>query len=106
VSPDPISVVAVFTAVPGAKDALRDALVEAIPAVHDEPGCELYAIHDAPGDEIWMIEKWSSVAELDAHSDGAAVGRLNELVDGLTGVPTKVVRMTAIPAGTPEQGLL
>ena len=28
---------------------------------------QLYAIHDAPGDEIWMLEKWSSVAELDAH---------------------------------------
>ena len=105
-SPDSIAVVAIFTAAPGAKDALRDALVQAIPAVHEEPGCELYAIHDAPGDEIWMIEKWSSVAELDAHGQGAPVARLGELTQGLTAVPTKVVRMTAIPAGTPEQGLL
>ena len=34
------------------------------------------------------------------------MARLGELTEGLTAVPTKVVRMTAIPAGTPEQGLL
>ena len=105
-SPDPITVVAIFTATPGHKDALRDALAEAIPAVHEEPGCELYAIHDAPGDEIWMIEKWSSVAELDAHGQGEPVARLGELTAGLTAGPPRVVRMTAIPAGTSEQGLL
>jgi hypothetical protein len=43
-----VVVVAVFHAAPGKLDALRSALVEAIPAVHAEEGCELYAIHDAP----------------------------------------------------------
>ena len=109
-SPSPatetVVVVAVFTAAPGKRDALRSALVEAIPAVHAEAGCELYAIHDAPDDQIYMLEKWSSADLLDAHGNGPAVARLQELTAGLTAGPVQVLRMTPIPAGTPEQGLL
>ena len=103
---DPVVVVAVFTAAPGQRDALRSALVEAIPAVHAEAGCELYAIHDAPDDQIYMLEKWTSVELLDAHGAGPAVARLQELIAGLTAGAPEVVRMTPIPTGTPEQGLL
>ena len=109
-SPSPatetVVVVAVFTAAPGKLDALRTALVEAIPAVHAEAGCELYAIHDAPDDQIYMLEKWSSADLLDAHGDGPAVARLQELTAGLTEGPVQVLRMTPIPAGTSEQGQL
>jgi quinol monooxygenase YgiN len=101
-----VVVVAVFSAAPGKLDDLRTALVEAIPAVHAEAGCELYAIHDAPGDQIYMLEKWSSADLLDAHGDGPAVARLQELTRGLTAGPPEVIRMRPIPAGTPEQGLL
>ena len=75
-APETVVVVAVFTAAPGKLDALRSALVEAIPAVHAEAGCELYAIHDAPDDQIYMLEKWSSAELLDAHGNGPAVARL------------------------------
>jgi quinol monooxygenase YgiN len=105
-APETVVVVAVFTAAPGKLDALRSALVEAIPAVHAEAGCELYAIHDAPDDQIYMLEKWSSAELLDAHGDGPAVARLQELTAGLTAGPPAVLRMTPIAAGTPEQGLL
>jgi quinol monooxygenase YgiN len=105
-TPEVVVVVAVFTAAPGRLGDLRAALVDAIPAVHAEAGCELYAIHDAPGDQIYMLEKWSSVALLDAHGDGPAVARLQELTSGLTEGPADVIRMRPIPAGTPEQGLL
>ena len=101
-----VVVVAVFTAAPGQLDALRSALVEAIPAVHEEEGCLLYAIHDAPDDQIYMLEKWTSAALLDAHGSGPAVARLQELTAGLTAGPTQVLRLSPIPAGTPEQGLL
>lgn len=109
-SPSPttetVVVVAVFTAAPGKLDALRSALVEAIPEVHAEAGCELYAIHDAPDDQIYMLEKWSSAELLDAHGNGPAVARLQELTAGLTAGPTQVLRMTPIAAGSAEQGLL
>ena len=101
-----VVVVAIFTAAPGKLDELRSALVEAIPGVHAEAGCDLYAIHDAPDDQIYMLEKWSSADLLDAHGDGPAVARLQELTRGLTAGPPEVIRMRPIPAGTPEQGLL
>nr|WP_294695701.1 putative quinol monooxygenase [uncultured Friedmanniella sp.] len=101
-----VVVVAVFTAAPGKLDDLRSALVEAIPAVHAEAGCELYAIHDAPDDQIYMLEKWSSAELLDAHGQGPAVARLQQLTAGLTAGDVKVLRMTPIPAGSAEQGLL
>ncbi|MCW2810382.1 MAG: hypothetical protein JWP61_840 [Friedmanniella sp.] len=102
----PIAVVAIFTAAPGRLDDLRAALVEAIPAVHEEQGCELYAIHDGPDDKIWMIEKWTTVADLDAHGSGPAVARLGQLVAGLTSGPAEVIRVHPIAAGAPAQGLL
>jgi len=101
-----VVVVAVFTAAPGRLADLRTALVEAIPAVHAEEGCELYAIHDAPQDQIYMLEKWSSADLLDAHSRGSAVARLQELTHGLTAGDVQVIPMHPIPAGTPSQGLL
>ena len=101
-----VVVVAIFTAAQGRLDDLRTALVAAIPAVHDEQGCELYAIHDGPDDKIWMLEKWTSAALLDAHGSGPAVARLQELTAGLTSGPPEVIRMHPIAAGTPQQGLL
>jgi quinol monooxygenase YgiN len=104
--PEPIVVVAIFSAAEGRLDDLRAALVEAIPAVHAEDGCELYAIHDGADGKIWMLEKWTSADLLDAHGSGAAVARLQELTEGLRSGPAEVVRMHPIPAGTPQQGLL
>jgi len=101
-----VVVVAVFTAAPGRLDDLRAALVEAVPGVHAEAGCELYALHDAPDDQIYLLEKWGSAADLDAHGDGPAVARLQQLTAGLTAGAVSVLRMTPVPAGSPEQGAL
>ncbi|MFV0426394.1 MAG: putative quinol monooxygenase [Beutenbergiaceae bacterium] len=100
-----VVVTAIFRPKEGAKDALKGALAEGIPAVHAEPGCELYAIHDADDGTIVMLEKWTSAADLQAHSQGAAVSRLNELVEPHMAEPVIVTTMVAIPAGTPQQGL-
>lgn len=102
----PIVVTAEFVAAEGRLDNLREALREAIPAVHAEDGCLLYAIHDAPDERIIMIEKWESEDLLDAHGAGPAVARLNKLIDGLIAEPVKVERLWPIAAGTPEQGAL
>lgn len=102
----PVVVTAVFTPAAGAKDRLVEALRTAIAEVHEEQGCELYAIHDAEDGTITMIEKWESAELLDAHGAGAAVARLNSSVGQLLAAPVVVTRMTPIPAGTDEQGLL
>jgi quinol monooxygenase YgiN len=66
----PVVVTAYFHPAAGQHDQVVEVLEQAIPAVHEEPGCELYAIHDAPNGTIVMIEKWSSVGELDDHAGG------------------------------------
>ncbi|WP_375430546.1 putative quinol monooxygenase [uncultured Friedmanniella sp.] len=101
----PVVVTALFTPEEGQLDALRAALVTSIPAVHAEPGCELYAIHDGADGRIHMIEKWTTVDDLDVHGAGEAVAALGRATAGLAADVT-VTRMFPIPAGTSEQGLL
>ncbi|HVD17847.1 MAG TPA: putative quinol monooxygenase [Propionibacteriaceae bacterium] len=102
----PVVVTAYFHPAPGQHERVVEALKPAIAAVHEEPGCELYAIHDAPDGSIVMIEKWTSVRDLDDHGGSAAVGALNSSLDGLLASPTEVTRLVPLPAGTEQQGQL
>ena len=101
-----VVVTAVFHPVPGRKDDLAEALRTTMPAVHAERGCLLYAIHDAEDGTITMIEKWESVADLDAHGSGEAVVALQAATKDLLAGPATVVRMTPIPVGEPGVGSL
>jgi quinol monooxygenase YgiN len=101
-----VVVTAVFHPVPGQKEQLVAALRATIPGVHDEAGCELYAIHDAEDGTITMIEKWTTRADLDAHSTGDPGAVLTEAVAEFIAMPTTVTFMTPIPAGTADQGEL
>jgi len=103
---DPVVVTAVFHPNPESRDAVLEAFRVAIPRVHDEPGCELYAITDAPDGSIVMIEKWSTVAELDAHGDSPAVTELVAALAGLLERPVEVTRLVPIPVGDPAKGQL
>jgi quinol monooxygenase YgiN len=102
----PVVVLAYFRPAPGQRDQVVEALRPAISAVHQEPGCELYAIHDAPDGTIVMIEKWTSVRELDDHGVGEAVRALNASMEGRLASPVEVTRLVPLPAGTEEQGQL
>ncbi len=102
---DPIVVVAVFEPVEGMVDALREALVASIPAVHAEQGCELYALHDAADGGIYLVEKWTTVEDLDRHGTGEAVAALGRAT-AESCIDVKVTRMTPVPAGTEAQGLV
>jgi quinol monooxygenase YgiN len=95
----PVVVTAVFHPAPGRKDDLVEAFRSTIPGVHAEAGCLLYAIHDAADGTITMIEKWASVADLDAHGSGPAVAALGAATKDLLAAPPTVVRMTPIPVG-------
>ena len=102
----PVVVTAYFRPAPGQHERVVEALRPAIAAVHDEPGCELYAIHEASDGTIVMIEKWTSIRELDDHGVGEAVQALNASLDGLLASPVEVTRLVPLPAGTEEQGRL
>jgi quinol monooxygenase YgiN len=102
----PVVVTAIFYPASGQHEQVVAALRPAIAAVHEEPGCELYAIHDAPDGTIVMIEKWTSVHDLDDHGGSDAVRALNSSLEGLLASPTEVTRLVPLPAGTDQQGQL
>jgi quinol monooxygenase YgiN len=53
-----------------------------------------------------MIEKWTSVRELDDHGVGEAVRALNASLEGRLASPVEVTRLVPLPAGNEEQGQL
>jgi hypothetical protein len=53
-----------------------------------------------------MIEKWTTVQDLDDHGVGEPVRALNASLEGLLASPTEVTRLVPIPAGSEEQGQL
>ena len=45
-----VVVVATIVPLPDQVDAVREAILAAVPQVHGEPGCELYALHEDAAD--------------------------------------------------------
>ena len=98
-----VVVVATLTPKPDHVDAVREALLAAVPKVHDEPGCELYAVHEGRG-EFVMVERWESPEALKVHGAAEALTTLGgQLAGKLVGAPA-VTRLTAVPAGDPVKG--
>ena len=100
-----MSVVVVATITPKADqvDAVRQAILAAVPKVHGEPGCELYAVHEGAGQFV-MVERWESLDALQVHGSAEALTTLGgQLAGKLDGAPD-VLRLTAVPAGDPVKG--
>lgn len=101
-----VIVTVTFVPVEGARDQLISALRRSIAEVHTEKGCELYALHDVPDGTLFLIEKWSSAEDLDAHAAGDIVKRLDESIEVLLAEPAAVTHISPIPAGAASQGQL
>ena len=100
-----VVVVATISPQPEHADAVREAVLAAIPKVHAEPGCELYALHEVRG-ALVMIERWASAEALAAHGKAEALAELGRLLGGkLTGEPDVRV-LTPVPAGEDGKGAL
>ena len=52
-----VVVVATITPQPEHAQAVRDAVLAAVPQVHAEEGCERYALHEARDGSLVMIEQ-------------------------------------------------
>lgn len=101
----PVVVVATMTAKPESVDTVRAACVDAIAAVHDEPGCELYSLHETDGTFVF-IEQWADADALKTHSTAPAIGKLFGAVgEHLDGAPD-IKMLTPIVAGDPAKGQL
>jgi quinol monooxygenase YgiN len=100
-----VVVVATITPKPDQVDAVREAILAAVPKVHAEPGCELYAVHEGKGQFV-MVERWESSDALKVHGTAEALTTLGgQLADKLAG-PLDVRRLAAVPAGDPVKGAL
>jgi quinol monooxygenase YgiN len=100
-----IIVVATITPKPDQVEAVREAILAAVPKVHAEPGCELYAVHEGKGQFV-MVERWESSDALKVHGTAEALTTLGgQLADKLAG-PLDVRRLAAVPAGDPVKGAL
>jgi quinol monooxygenase YgiN len=101
-----VILVATITPKPGHEQEVLEALKATIPLVHKEPGCEKYALHQGLGDstDLVMIERWESPEALKEHGSATAFTELGKLLKGKLAGPLNVVRLSAVPAGTAEQG--
>lgn len=98
-----VVVVATITPKPDQVDAVREAILAAVPQVHAEPGCELYALHEGKG-EFVLLERWESREALKVHGSAEPLQTLGAaLADKLAAAPD-VRRLTAVPAGDPVKG--
>jgi quinol monooxygenase YgiN len=100
-----VVVVATITPKPDQIEAVREAILAAVPKVHAEPGCELYAVHEGK-DNFVMVERWASLDALKVHGTAEALTTLGgQLADKLDG-PPDVRRLTAVPAGDTVKGAI
>ncbi len=101
-----VVVVATISPKPEHADAVREAVLEAVPRVHEEPGCERYPLHRGRDGDLVVVEKWESAEALAAHGEAEALQTLSGELEGkLTGAPTVTV-LDALPAGDPAKGEL
>ncbi|BBX26184.1 putative quinol monooxygenase [Mycolicibacterium alvei] len=101
----PVVVVATMKAKPESVDAVREACTNAVAAVHEEPGCQLYSLHEADGTFVF-VEQWADADALKAHSTAPAIGALfgsiGELLDGAPDIKM----LQPVVAGDPGKGQL
>lgn len=104
---EPFTLVATVHPAPGQATAVLESYREVTPLVHQERGCELYAVHlSHDGDTIVVIERWTTHADLQAHNEGAAIARLQQLSGGLRAAPTDILLLDEVPLGDPTKGTL
>jgi quinol monooxygenase YgiN len=95
--------VATITPAPGKLEEVERILVELIPAVHEEDGCQKYALHRGK-DKLIFVESWRDMEALGAHGTGASIKLMGERLAGLTEGRPSIEMLEAVPAGDPAKG--
>jgi quinol monooxygenase YgiN len=74
-SSEPLTIIAMTTAMPGRESALRDAQAALVTETLREPGCLRYELHQSLDDGriLIFIETWASEEHWKAHMEGAAI---------------------------------
>jgi quinol monooxygenase YgiN len=100
-----VVVVATITPKPDEVEAVREAILAAVPKVHAEPGCERYAVHEGTGQFV-MVERWESAEALKVHGAAEALTTLGGQLAGKLDGPLDVRQLTAIPTGDGVKGAI
>ncbi len=101
-----VVVVATITPQPEHAQAVREAVLAAVPQVHAEEGCERYALHEARDGSLVMIEQWAGPEALAAHGKGEPFTALSRQLEGkLAGTPELQV-LSPVPTGDDAKGVL
>ena len=101
-----VVVVATVTPRPEAVDAVREALLAAVPQVHAEPGCERYALHAARDGSLVVIEQWASPRTLAAHGEGEPFTELSRQLEGELAGTSELQVLSPVPTGHDAKGAL
>ncbi len=88
---------------PDKRDDVLAALLETLPQVHDEAGCNLYSLHEAH-DRFVFVESWASNEALAEHGKAPAVTAMFGKVGPLLSQAPEIVVAEALPAGDPAKG--
>ena len=101
-----VVVIATISPQPEHAEEVRQAVLDTVPRVHEEPGCERYSLHQGRDGDLVMVEKWESPEALAAHGKAGPLSELSGKLEGkLTGTPS-VTGLDALPAGDPAKGAL
>jgi quinol monooxygenase YgiN len=100
-----VVVVGVIRPKPDLTQRVLDASAEVSPAVHGEPGCELYAAH-TDGSAVVVVERWTTQEDLSAHSGGEPLKRLRALLEGAVERPPEMWFLDEVPLGDPTKGTI
>lgn len=90
---------------PGRVQDVLDVYAEVVPLVHQEQGCELFAVH-TDGESVFLVERWATPADLQAHAKGPVFAKTRTLIDGLVSGPADIWRVDNIPFGELAKGTI
>ncbi|MGY1750990.1 putative quinol monooxygenase [Modestobacter sp. SYSU DS0511] len=96
-------IVATVVPEPESRDAVRQALLAAVPQVHAEPGCELYSVQEDEQGFVF-VERWASEEAMAAHGQGEALRTMMATVSEHLAEPLAVRVLRPLPAGDPDKG--
>lgn len=99
-------VLASFHPRPECFDEVRQLLLDVIPDVHQEPGCELFALHEEVEGLLILIEKWSTRELWQSHLGLDTVKRIQAGVAGKLVSDVVVNELYGVPVGEPHKGAL
>ncbi|MGY1606586.1 MULTISPECIES: putative quinol monooxygenase [unclassified Geodermatophilus] len=101
-----VVVVATISPKPEHADEVRQAVLDTVPRVHEEPGCERYSLHEGRDGALVMVEKWESPEALAAHGKAEPLSALSGRLEGKLTERPSVTVLDAVPAGDPAKGAL